>query len=297
MDSAPRFLRLSALKWEGKPRTFEAPDFPEHIGTYVQAVDILLSKSKINPKLGTIEYIPERSGNTLSNFIYSRYVCVGLRPIEFMSLIHVFGENMSPLVRISLATVDNRWPECFTESPEGLDEPRQSTGPPFHFCNEDWNEEHGIHPERFRNCISLQPDMPGQDSDDMKPDQADSSKNPESYIGLGWNGDWADALLKKQEARKSLGSRTTIYWNYANDWGVEVRLEAISVKKVDPRMIPHERDSDSESEGGSESEAESEPDESRATGIESYRVRATILRAFIKREWLIRAQEEAEQAG
>ncbi|KAK7023048.1 hypothetical protein R3P38DRAFT_3270586, partial [Favolaschia claudopus] len=67
--------------------------------------------------------------------------------------------------------------------------------------------------------------MPGQGQEDIEPDEVDRRNDPDDSIGLGWTGCWVDALREKMEAGEPLGSIITTYWNSANDWGVEVRLE------------------------------------------------------------------------
>jgi hypothetical protein len=166
----------------------------------------------------------------------------------------------------------------------------------------DWTEDTGINPENLHG-LTFSPDLPGQPENDTAPIFT-GGREQDSSVGLGWHGNWATALLEKQDRGQLLGERTEIMWDTKEDptWGVQVRLQvnfrdsrqtlneltlvsqAIQVTEVDPDMY-EEVDPD-------EYEDEESPVHSR--GISDYEVQATILRVFVKSEGFVRLQEPDE---
>ncbi|KAJ7082999.1 hypothetical protein C8R44DRAFT_894638 [Mycena epipterygia] len=265
MDSdAPPRLLLSALTWNGWPTTVTESNGAEIIGTYVQSAAVPLDKGGMNVALGTVEYTPVTS----TSFSYTRHAFTGTASSEVTYYGAILGDNMPPLIRICLPG-RLPWPERFTTV--GYIE-RRLRGPPFEFWDVDWHGEAGLEPNALTlHAVSIPgPDLPGQPQADVEPSSEDG-REPDSYEYLGWQGDWATALLKKQDRHESLGERTDIIWNATENptWGVQLRLQAIKLtERVDD---------------------EDESEDSR--GISDYDVRATILRVFVKSEEIERLRE------
>ncbi|KAJ6584495.1 hypothetical protein B0H19DRAFT_387664 [Mycena capillaripes] len=224
-----------------------------------------LNKIGLNTELGAVEYSPTRP----TSFQYTRRAAVGLSSSEVTYYGAVFGTNMPPLVRISLPG-RLPWPEKFEPS-DDIERPR--AGPPFEFWNEDWRGESGIHPEYLRG-LRFSPDLSGQPGDETEP-ISNFGRESDSSVGLGWHGDWATALLEKQDRGQPLGERIEVVW-HGETWGAQVRLRDLKVTEVDADTY--------------EDVENLELDDPR--GISDYTVQATILRVFVKSEEFVRLEQQ-----
>ncbi|KAJ6602230.1 hypothetical protein B0H10DRAFT_1958170 [Mycena sp. CBHHK59/15] len=140
-------------------------------------------------------------------------------------------------------------------------------------------------PDRLgRNSVSIEePDLPGQDEEGPGYDEG---HEPDSQQGLGWQGDWVNALLERQEHYQNLGERTKTIWNNTSEpmWGIEVRLEARRVVETDYEKYGEE---DSDNAERNSTQAISDND-----------IHVTILRVFVKDEEIQRLlgpEEEEEE--
>ncbi|KAJ7877005.1 hypothetical protein B0H13DRAFT_744422 [Mycena leptocephala] len=278
MDAPPQLL-LSALTWSGFPTTWCAGDGDELVGTYAKSATAQLNKAEINAELGAVVYTPA----TQTSFQYARHTNTSTSSSEVTYYGVTCGENMPPLARICLPG-RLPWPERFKRADPHSYPQRPLKGPPFDFYTMDWTEDTGINPENLHG-LTFSPDLPGQPENDTAPIFT-GGREQDSSVGLGWHGNWATALLEKQDRGQLLGERTEIMWDTKEDptWGVQVRLQAIQVTEVDPDMY-EEVDPD-------EYEDEESPVHSR--GISDYEVQATILRVFVKSEGFVRLQEPDE---
>ncbi|KAK7023047.1 hypothetical protein R3P38DRAFT_2957229 [Favolaschia claudopus] len=282
-DPSPR-LSLSAIIRDRAPTVWCAgDDYDELLGTYCEAANVTrtLLKGKMNIELAAIEYTPAAP----YSFDYMRHAYVGANGSTVTYEGDVFGENMSPLIRICLP--DRRpWPEHFRRSAHERKYPHGSSLPIF---ADDWQGSNDIHPESSlqkklqKRSVELVPDVPNQSLEDMEP-VVGSGREQDSTVRLGWHETWATAMLENRDHYHPLGNMTDIFWDPAEEWGVEMHLQrhfdqVMSVNEVEP-WIYEEQDEDSD------------PLESR--GVESYEVRATILRVFVKNSWFIRARQEPE---
>ncbi|KAF7365572.1 hypothetical protein MVEN_00430600 [Mycena venus] len=267
MDDAPPHLLISALTWTGWPTTWSAGDGSEHIGTYREAATGRLNRLGIDAGLGAVEYAPV----TELVFQYTRRAFAGTASSEIAYYGKIMGDNIPPLVRICLPD-RLPWPERFRRS-RGIR--RSLSGPPFEFYDEDWKGETGLDPDRLRG-LAFSPDLPGQLVDDADPD-GDAGHEQDSWVGLGWHGAYATALLERQSRGEPLGERTEIVWDSRDDahatWGVQVHLQALKVTEVDAYVY---------------TEVENPPD---ARGISSYDIRARVLRVFVREGEFVRLRQ------
>ncbi|KAJ7366352.1 hypothetical protein DFH08DRAFT_797342 [Mycena albidolilacea] len=148
---------------------------------------------------------------------------------------------------------------------------RPLKGPPFEFYDTDWpSGENRIHPEELRGLRFLS-DLPGHLNSDAESNGAFGHKM-DSTVGLGWHETWVTTLLEKQDLGKPLGERTDIVWDRTSGWGVQVRREAVRVRERYTDVYD-------------KVDVDDMQDIVQSRGIESYTIRATILRVFVKSEW------------
>ncbi|KAJ7722062.1 hypothetical protein DFH07DRAFT_783951 [Mycena maculata] len=211
--------------------------------------NITLNKGGMNIAFGAIEYAPV----VPTSFTYTRHATTGTQSIT---------ETCLP-GRI-------QWPEKLKKRDDiyGF-----LTGPPFEFYEEDWEDEDGLKP-CLHGLAMEGPDLPGQ---------LQSERWPNCYcdISMGWQGAWAITLLERQDCKQPLGERTETVWSADNNWGMEVRFQALEIEEY---------------ESGYVQEYELEDAEERA--ISDYNIGATILRVFVKHAGsmcLERAEEEEEE--
>ncbi|KAJ7145038.1 hypothetical protein C8R46DRAFT_1232398 [Mycena filopes] len=278
MDNAPPQLNLSVLTWKGWPSTLGDGD--EYSGTYSQAALVRTRKGTFNAGLAAIEYIPAAT----TKFRYMRRSATGTEGSTVTYEGGIAGENVPPLMRIALPG-RLHWPERFREC-DFLELERKLTGPPFKFFDIDWHMDcdDTWDPSRLKlHSVNFDtPDLPGQPPTAVDPERTQGAREEDCSVGLGWCGDWATALLEKQDRNQALGERTEIMWNNPvpgnADWGAEVRLEAIRVgEPTDYDDLACEN-----------------PEETPKRCISDYEVRATVLRIFVKSEAFARLQQPDE---
>ncbi|KAJ7601295.1 hypothetical protein DFH06DRAFT_1353465 [Mycena polygramma] len=271
MDNAPPQLLLSALTWSGLPTTWTVDDPEEdHVGIYGEAAVAQLNKTGMNTQLGAVEYSPA----TTMSFRYTRQALIDTASSEITSYGGIAASNMPSLVRVSLPS-RRPWPERF-ERPSSEGNRRLRTGHPFFFWDTDWDSDGDIRANKSlsnSHTINLSPDLPGQSARDVQPTFEEGLES-DSWVGLGWHGDWVTALLERRDHQQPLGERTEIVWSPNHAWGVQVRLQALNITEMDPEMCDEVR-----------------APEDHSRGISDYDVQATILRVFVKSEEFIRLQE------
>ncbi|KAJ7083000.1 hypothetical protein C8R44DRAFT_753603 [Mycena epipterygia] len=240
------------LTWNGYPKTVCRDDYEEeHIGTYSQSTAVRLNKGGMNVELGAVEYIPVAP----TSFRYTRHTFTGTAHSDITYYGAILGDNMPPWIRICLPGC-LPWPERLVPS-ESENIEKSLTGPPFVFWDTDFNWEDGsTQPDLALHAVSISgPDLPA---------------SPIHGRAWGWQGDWATALLERQDRHELLGERTEIVWNTKENptWGVQ----AIELTE----------------------RLDDEDENSR--GISDYDVRATVLRVFVKSEGIARLRDPAGEA-